>query len=113
MQNRTAAEGVPQCLRNLIHAHIIIVIICMVRRIICVRETRVTGILCHVLIGLSVLSIEKLKLIPRPVLDGLFLYLAITALHRNQLFERIVLLFTEQVHRGQLITGPSPNLITS
>lgn len=61
-----------------------------------VRETRVTGVVCHVLIGLSILSIDKLKLIPRPVLDGLFLYLAITALHRNQLFERIVLLFTEQ-----------------
>jgi len=51
----------------------------------------------HVLIGLSVLFIEQLKLIPRPVLDGLFLYLAITALHNNQLFERIMLLVTEQV----------------
>jgi len=50
----------------------------------------------HVLIGLSVLFIEQLKLIPRPVLDGLFLYLAITALHSNQLFERIMLLVTEQ-----------------
>lgn len=66
-------------------------------RIIFVRETRVTGIVCHVLIGLSLLSIDKLKLIPRPVLDGLFLYLAITALHHNQLFERIMLLVTEQV----------------
>ena len=66
-------------------------------RIVCVRESRVTGILSHVLIGLSVLFIEQLKLIPRPVLDGLFLYLAITALHSNQLFERITLLVTEQV----------------
>jgi len=52
-----------------------------------------------VLIGLSVLFIEQLKLIPRPVLDGLFLYLAITALHSNQLFERIMLLVTEQVRQ--------------
>jgi len=66
-------------------------------RIVCVRESRVTGIMSHVLIGLSVLFIEQLKLIPRPVLDGLFLYLAITALHNNQLFERIMLLVTEQV----------------
>jgi len=66
-------------------------------RIVSVRETRVTSILSHVLIGLSVLFIEQLKLIPRPVLDGLFLYLAITALHTNQLFERIMLLVTEQV----------------
>jgi len=61
-----------------------------------VRETRVTSIVSHVFIGLSVLFIEQLKLIPRPVLDGLFLYLAITALHTNQLFERIMLLVTEQ-----------------
>jgi len=70
-------------------------------RIVCVRESRVTGILSHVLIGLSVLFIEQLKLIPRPVLDGLFLYLAITALHSNQLFERITLLVTEQVNRTE------------
>jgi hypothetical protein len=35
--------------------------------------------------------------IPRAVLDGLFLYVAYTALSNNQLFERIMLLFTEQV----------------
>jgi sodium borate transporter 11 len=35
--------------------------------------------------------------IPRPVLDGLFLYIAITALFGNQMFDRIMLLFTEQV----------------
>ena len=61
------------------------------------RETRVTSIVSHVFIGLSVLFIEQLKMIPRPVLDGLFLYLAVTALHTNQLFERIMLLVTEQV----------------
>jgi len=48
-------------------------------------------------IGLSLLFIDQLQLIPRPVLDGLFLYLAVTALHCNQLFERIMLLVTEQV----------------
>lgn len=65
-------------------------------KIVCVRETRVTGIFSHILIGLSLLFIEDLKKIPRPVLDGLFLYLAISALHSNQLFERIMLLVTEQ-----------------
>jgi hypothetical protein len=68
----------------------------------------VTGILSHVLIGLSALFIEQLKLIPRPVLDGLFLYLAITALHSNQLFERIMLLVTEQV--GTTVSRHSPSL---
>ena len=38
-----------------------------------------------------------LEYIPTPVLDGLFLYLAITALYGNQMFERFTLLFTEQV----------------
>ena len=66
-------------------------------RIVSVRETRITGILSHVFIGLSLLFIDQLQLIPRPVLDGLFLYLAVTALHCNQLFERIMLLVTEQV----------------
>jgi len=90
-------------------------------RIVSVRETRITGIMSHVFIGLSLLFIDQLQLIPRPVLDGLFLYLAVTAvcplavpvlldghflylavtaLHCNQLFERIMLLVTEQVRLG-------------
>lgn len=56
-----------------------------------------TGVCSHILIGLSLFYIEELKKIPKPVLDGLFLYLAVTALHGNQLFERILLLATEQV----------------
>lgn len=62
-----------------------------------VRETRVTGIVSHMLIGLSMLLLPyPLSYIPRPVLDGLFLYVAITALYGNQFFERILLLVTEQ-----------------
>ena len=72
-------------------------VVCLFCRIVSVRETRLTGIMSHVLIGLSLLFIDQLQLIPRPVLDGLFLYLAVTALHCNQLFERIMLLVTEQV----------------
>jgi sodium borate transporter 11 len=63
-----------------------------------VRETRVTGILSHILIGLSLLLLPiPMQYIPIPVLDGLFLYLAVTALSSNQMFERITLLVTEQV----------------
>lgn len=62
-----------------------------------VRETRVTGIISHVMIGLSMLMLPyPLAYIPRPVLDGLFIYVAITALYGNQLFDRILLFFTEQ-----------------
>ena len=38
-----------------------------------------------------------LTLIPTMVLDGLFLFMAITALDGNQMFERALLLITEQV----------------
>lgn len=90
-KHRALSSSLPKNFRN--------TSVCVIffRRIVSVRETRVTGILSHVLIGLSILFIDQLKLIPRPVLDGLLLYLAITALHSNQLFERIMLLVTEQV----------------
>ena len=71
-----------------------------------VRETRVTGILSHTLIGLSVFLLPyPLSYIPPPVLNGLFLYMAITALNGNQMFERISLLFTEQVRGGGGLGG--------
>jgi hypothetical protein len=67
-------------------------------RIVFVRETRVTGIFAHILIGLSLFLLPyPLSYIPRPVLDGLFLYLGVSALNHNQMFERIMLLVTEQV----------------
>lgn len=61
------------------------------------RETRLTGILSHVLIGLSLLMLPyPLSYIPTAVLDGLFLYMAVTSLIGNQMFERFTLLFMEQ-----------------
>jgi len=62
-----------------------------------VRETRLTNLFSNILIGLSMLFLKYvLDYIPTPVLDGLFLYLAVTALYGNQMFERITLFFTEQ-----------------
>jgi len=62
-----------------------------------VRETRVSNLVSNILIGVSVKLIPRpLNYIPKPVLDGLFLYLAVTAVSGNQLFERITLLFMEQ-----------------
>jgi hypothetical protein len=46
---------------------------------------------------MSLLMTHVLKEIPMPVLDGLFLYLALTSLDGNQFFERVTLFFTEQV----------------
>lgn len=65
--------------------------------IVKVRETRLTGIVSHILIGLSILLLPyPLGYIPIAVLNGLFLYMAVTSLNGNQMFERITLLFMEQ-----------------
>ncbi|XP_022107670.1 sodium bicarbonate transporter-like protein 11 isoform X2 [Acanthaster planci] len=65
--------------------------------IVRVRETRLTILLSHIMIGLSVFMLPvPLQYIPNAVLYGLFLYMACTALDDNQLFERTMLLITEQ-----------------
>lgn len=54
-----------------------------------------------------------LTLIPTMVLDGLFLFMAITALDGNQMFERALLLITEQVKNAvnsQTLSTPAINL---
>jgi sodium borate transporter 11 len=66
-------------------------------RIVRVRETRLTVLFSHILIGLSILLLPyPLAYIPPAVLNGLFLYVAVTGLGGNQMFERISLFFTEQ-----------------
>ncbi|CAL8102420.1 unnamed protein product [Calicophoron daubneyi] len=65
--------------------------------IVRVRETRLTTIFAHVLIGLSLLMLPvPLNYIPPAVLNGLFVYMAMTAVAGNQMFERILLFITEQ-----------------
>ena len=58
-------------------------------------ETRTTGLLVHVLVGLSLLLLSFLKLIPMSVLFGLFLYMGIASMKGNQLFERLKLWFMD------------------
>ena len=71
---------------------------CSFHSVVHVRETRLTGIISHIMIGLSMLLLPyPLSYIPAPVLDGLFLYVAFTALYGNQMFDRVLLFFTEQV----------------
>ncbi len=66
-----------------------------------VRETRLTVLFSHILIGLSLLLLPyPLAYIPPSVLNGLFLYVAVTGLGGNQLFERVALFFTEQATIG-------------
>eukprot|EP00116_Pleurobrachia_bachei_P002393 sb/3462655/ len=65
--------------------------------VVYVRETRLTNLVSGILIGVSVLLIpHPLNLIPIPVFYGIFVYLAITSLEEFQMWERFVLIFTEQ-----------------
>lgn len=60
-----------------------------------VRENRITGILIHLLIGLSLLLLPYMKLVPLPVLFGLFLYMGVVSMRGNQFFERLSLWATD------------------
>lgn len=63
-----------------------------------VRETRVTGILIHILIALIVTLWPAIfNSVPVAVLSGLFLYCAANTLSNNSLYERFLLFITEQV----------------
>jgi len=60
-------------------------------RVLHVRETRVTGIAVHLLIGLSLLLLPLLKTIPMAVLYGLFLFMGVVSMVGNQFFARMSL----------------------
>lgn len=72
------------------------------------KETRLTSLVANFLVGLSLLLLPfPLQLIPKPVLYGLFLYIALTSIDGNQLFERVALLLKEQVCVGRSLAGCS------
>lgn len=64
-------------------------------RVIKARETRITGVVTHILIGLSILAKDALGLIPLSVLYGFFLFLGVGTLDGNALWDRVLLLFTQ------------------
>uniref|UniRef100_A0A3Q1G9I0 Solute carrier family 4 member 11 n=1 Tax=Acanthochromis polyacanthus TaxID=80966 RepID=A0A3Q1G9I0_9TELE len=65
--------------------------------IISVKETRLTSLVANILIGLSAFMLPiPLQWIPKPVLYGLFLYIAATSLDGNQMVDRMALLLKEQ-----------------
>uniref|UniRef100_A0A914UP64 Bicarbonate transporter-like transmembrane domain-containing protein n=1 Tax=Plectus sambesii TaxID=2011161 RepID=A0A914UP64_9BILA len=63
-----------------------------------VRETRLASLIAHVMILMSTFFLlpYPLQWIPTSVLHGLFLYMALTSLGGNEMFERMLLLITEQ-----------------
>lgn len=60
-------------------------------KVIHVRENRITGLVIHLLIGLSLLLLPLLKEIPMAVLYGLFLFMGVVSMSGNQFFERLSL----------------------
>lgn len=64
-----------------------------------VLEQRVTSLLGHLIIGIALIpDVYKhlITSIPEPILDGIFLFLAVTGLYDNQVLERALLVITEQ-----------------
>ncbi|KAM3860224.1 anion exchange protein 2-like [Diretmus argenteus] len=57
-----------------------------------VKEQRVTGLLVAILVGLSIVIADLLRLIPLAVLFGIFLYMGVMSLNGIQLTERMMLL---------------------
>ncbi|KAJ3587928.1 hypothetical protein NHX12_011523, partial [Muraenolepis orangiensis] len=54
--------------------------------IVSVKETRLTSLAANILFGVSVFMLPiPLQWIPKPVLYGLFLYIAVTSLDSNQI----------------------------
>ena len=58
-------------------------------RIVHMRETRVSGLAIHLLVGASLLLLPLLKLVPMAVLYGVFLYMGVVSMKGNQFFERL------------------------
>uniref|UniRef100_A0A3P9PGU8 Anion exchange protein n=1 Tax=Poecilia reticulata TaxID=8081 RepID=A0A3P9PGU8_POERE len=68
-----------------------------------IREQRVTGFMIFILMGCSVFMTSALKLIPMPVLYGVFLYMGVSSLKGIQLFDRIKLFGMPSKHQPDLI----------
>jgi len=64
-------------------------------KIVSVRENRLSGLLIHVLIAVSLFFLDYMALIPMPVLFGLFLYMGFASLGGNQFYDRMMLWVTD------------------
>jgi hypothetical protein len=64
-------------------------------KFISVQETRLTMFLSHLLVGLSLLALHVLKLLPVPVLYGVFLFMGLSSLPGMQFWNRFLLFFQQ------------------
>ena len=68
-----------------------------------IREQRVTSVAIGICIGLSILITPVLKMIPMPVLFGVFLFMGVSSLKGLQFFERLLLLFIPRKHQPNIM----------
>ncbi|XP_078702374.1 electroneutral sodium bicarbonate exchanger 1-like isoform X9 [Branchiostoma floridae x Branchiostoma belcheri] len=68
-----------------------------------VRENRVTGLVVFLLIGLSVLFTSILRLVPMPVLYGVFLYMGFSSLAGIQFWDRLLLVLMPPKHQPDYV----------
>jgi hypothetical protein len=64
-------------------------------KFISVQETRLTMFFSHLLVGLSLLFLGVLKLLPMPVLYGVFLFMGLSSLPNLQFWNRFLLFFQQ------------------
>mmetsp|Transcript_46667 Transcript_46667/g.53023 ORF Transcript_46667/g.53023 Transcript_46667/m.53023 type:complete len:456 (-) Transcript_46667:485-1852(-) len=60
-----------------------------------VRETRLSGLGIHLLCLVTIFALSVLKLIPMPILYGIFLYMGLVSLSTNQFWSRILFFFKQ------------------
>lgn len=63
--------------------------------VIKVQETRLTLLLSHALVGLSLLFLDAIKKIPLPVLLGVFLFMGLSSMPGIQFWNRFLLFFKQ------------------
>lgn len=63
--------------------------------ILSIQESRLTGFFTHVLVAGSIFALSVIKLIPMPVLYGVFLFMGLVALPAQEFWQRILLVFQQ------------------
>lgn len=64
-------------------------------KFVSVQETRLTNLFVHSLVLASIFALGVIKLIPVPVLYGVFLYMGLASLGSNQFWRRITMFFMQ------------------
>jgi hypothetical protein len=64
-------------------------------KIVSVQETRLTNLFIHILVLASIFALDVLKLIPVPVLYGVFLFMGLVSLGTNTFWQRILMFFMQ------------------